>query len=309
MRDNSSAMRGSRRAWVGGLVAALSVLVAAFGPAWPAEADLTDEETHTGLPVELVYFYMDGCPACTQAQAILDELVERHPQLQILRYRLPTAAGREVLDVLKDAYQLGDIAIPVPTMFVGEVAIVGRVFYGLTEEPVSYAGAAWAMGIEQAVQRAVDGGEHFVLQYCDAQHSFCMGYPLDWSFTPPRGGAVVFSGSEGTDASRSGVSVQGFAPTALGNGDATVADLIVRYKYGIVLVSPSLWIDSTGYPDGDGYVAEYVLPTGTYRQWRMAVAHNGALLSWAYTAPTDLFDTYRTLAEAMLATWRLTDGD
>lgn len=307
MRDNCLNMMGNTRACLGGLLAALWVFVAPLGLAWSAETDLTDEEAHTGLPVEIVYFYMDGCPACTQAQAILDELEERYPQLQVLRYRLPTAAGREVLDVLRDAYQLGDISIPVPTMFVGEVAIVGRVFYGLTEEPVSYAGAAWALGIEQAVQRAVDDGDHFVLRYCDSQLGFCMGYPLDWSFTPPHGGTVVFSGSEDTKASRSGVTVQGFTPTALGNGSATVADLIVRYKYGIVLVSPSLHIDSTAYPDGDGYVAEYILPTGAYRQWRVAVAHNDVLLSWAYTAPADVFDAYHTLAEAMLATWRFND--
>ncbi len=255
--------------------------------------------------VELAYFYMDGCPACTQAQQVLDELTERYPQLQVVRYRLPSTGGRAVLDKLREVYALGDISIPVPTMFVGEVAVVGRVFYGLAEEPGTLLGPAWALGIEEAVQRAVDAEASYVLRYCDHELRFCIGYPLDWSYAPPHGGTVVLSGSEGPDASSISIAVQGFPPAALGDSDASIQDFIVRYKYGIVLVSSSLSIDSTEYPDGDGYLAEYVLPAGTYRQWRVAVAHAGALLSWAYTAPADLFEVYYPLAEAMLVAWEL----
>ncbi len=307
MNDSSAAIRRSGGGPAGKLAAALWLSVALASLPWSANADLANEESHARPPVELVYFYMDGCPACTQAQALLDELVERYPQLAVLSYRLPTTAGREMLGVLRDVYQLGDITIPVPSLFVGGVAVVGRVFYGLAEEPFGLSGPGWALGVEEAVLRAVAAGASFVRRSCHDELGFCIGHPLDWEVSVTRPGTVAFSGGEGTEAALVNVSVQGFPPSESGASGDEAAGLILRYKYGLVLASPSVCIDGSAYPDGDGYVAEYTLSKTVFRQWRIAVAHGDALLSWAYTAPKDRFEQYRPMAEAMLATWQLLD--
>jgi hypothetical protein len=193
-------------------------------------------------------------------------------------------------------------------MFLGEVAIVGRTFYGLADEPRELRGTAWEAGVQSAVEQALDSGRAFVRQFCDPTLGFCIGYPLDWSPFFPRGGGVGFTGTtEG--ASAVNVSVQGFARGTLGE-EQGVQDLITLYKYGIVRASARLSIASTAYPAGDGYVAEYVLPTGVFWQWRVAVVPVPCFCSRGRTRPLPTSTTLscRSLWR-MLATWKVIADD
>ncbi len=73
--------------------------------------------------------------------------------------------------------------------------------------------------------------------------------------------------------------------------------------------SPTVYIDSSDYPDGNGYVAEFIHAGETFRQWRVVVsrADGKVFHSWAFTAPVDLYPTYLPIAEAMFRSWTL-DG-
>jgi len=268
------------------------------------------QDSEAPVPVlELVYFYMEGCPACAEAERLLLQLELQHPQLDVRRFRLPSPEGRALLDDLRESFGLAGVSIPVPTLFLGEVAIVGRTFYGLAEEPFELRGAAWEAGVQSAVEKALSSGRAFVREFCDPTLGFCIGHPLDWSPFFPHGGGVGFAGSAETGASSINVSVQGFAPGTLGEGETGVRDLITLYKYGIVRASARLSIDSSAYPAGDGYVADYVLPGGVFRQWRVAIASGDFVFSWAYTAPADLYDAFSPIAAAMLATWKVIADD
>ncbi len=292
----------SRRQWAGGVFLTVLVLVLVSGATCARVPDTEALVVREGGLVELIYFYLVGCPACLHAEELLQELAEEYPQLQVHKYNLTSAAGRELVNTLREVYELEGISIPAPTMFVGDVAVVGRTLYGLEENPLTLLGPAWVQGIEEAVEQAVARAQHFVLRFCDQEIGYCMGYPVDWAFTVHGDGSVVFSGAEQTEASAAVVWTQRFPLAALGGEDST-RRLIDRYKYGLVEVSPYVWIDSRGFPNGDGFVAEYVLSGGTYRQWRVAIAHGEELHSWAYIAPAELFNTHLPVAGAMLATW------
>jgi len=287
------------------LLVGATALTVAWGASWASELGTETFGRREGGAVELVYFYLEGCPACREAEVFLAELAEDHPQLRVVSYSLANAEGRKLLGTLKELYGLSDVSPAAPTMFVGDVAIVGRDFYRDQEEPVRFLGPSWGFAIEEAVQHATDEEHYFVLRYCEQELGYCIGFPVDWTFANPRNYSIVFSGGDGTEASAVSVWIQLFTAPSLGPGEHSTRTLIDRYKFGLIDHSTYLWIDSRAYPEGDGYIAEYVLPTGRYRQWRVAMAHDGAFYSWAYTAPADLYLEYVSVAEAMLATWRL----
>ncbi|MCS7240041.1 MAG: hypothetical protein NZ651_02190 [Candidatus Bipolaricaulota bacterium] len=138
---------------------------------------------------------------------------------------------------------------------------------------------------------------------------YCIRYPTDWGVSQDNDYTYIFSGPEGTPTFYTTVTVASFASSALGGRYANVVELIQAYKCDTVTRSAWACVDSTAYPEGDGYVAEFVYQGELFRQWRVARASSdGKILhSWAYTAPSELFATYKPIAEAMLQAW-VVDG-
>lgn len=154
--------------------------------------------------------------------------------------------------------------------------------------------AVWAQG-------SVDLSKVF----CAQGAGYCLPYPADWVVNKENDYTYVFSGREGTPAFYATVTVASFASTLLGGSYADVGELVGAYKCDLVARAAWACLDSTAYPEGDGYVAEFLYQGERFRQWRVGRASpDGRILhSWAYTAPVDLFGTYRPIAEAMLQAW------
>ncbi len=103
--------------------------------------------------VELVFFFDKGCLHCARIDEFLTNLQKAYPDLGIVRYDIQGRGNWELLAKLLAVYQaeLG----PVPIVFVGHVAMIGGLFYGLQPEPVearsSLIQEAW---LEEAILRA-----------------------------------------------------------------------------------------------------------------------------------------------------------
>lgn len=145
--------------------------------------------------------------------------------------------------------------------------------------------------------------------FCFEEAKYCIRYPANWIVRQENEYTYIFSGPEGTPTFYTTVTVASFASSALGGRYANTAELIQAYKCDMVTRAAWVCIDSTDYPDGDGYLAEFFYQGERFRQWRVARAsRDGKILhSWAYTAPADLFAIYKNIAEAMLQAWTV-DG-
>jgi len=108
----------------------------------------------SGGATTLVLFHEHGCSHCARTQAFLDEIGPYHPTLEIVRYEIHDPEGQEALLGLLNAY---DVEVgSVPILFVGDVALVSGVFYGLFPEPYPAAGRAEEIALEDAIRRAID---------------------------------------------------------------------------------------------------------------------------------------------------------
>ncbi|MCX7751137.1 MAG: hypothetical protein N2320_06355 [Candidatus Bipolaricaulota bacterium] len=145
--------------------------------------------------------------------------------------------------------------------------------------------------------------------YCWKEMGYCIRYPAGWSPTKVNEYTLLLSGKSGTDAYYTTVTIASFASTLAGGRYETAQALLNAYKCDLVSGSPEVYVDSTGYPDGTGYVAEFTREGEIFRQWRVVVARaDGKVFhSWAFTAPADLYPTYQPIAEAMFRSWTL-DG-
>ncbi len=105
-------------------------------------------------PVEVVYFYELGCPDCAHVERVLVELGELYPGFTLRKYDVHSPTGRSLLHRLITAYG-ADIG-PVPMVFAGDVAMIGRTFYGLDPEPTDYPGPAQSFALEEAILLAIE---------------------------------------------------------------------------------------------------------------------------------------------------------
>ena len=93
-------------------------------------------------PVILV-FHEEGCPDCQRMEAVLQELLSKHPDLSVAYYEVTQPGSPELFDALADRY--GVLLLKVPIIYVGEVAIVG-------------AGRAQEMRLREAVEGCASSG-------------------------------------------------------------------------------------------------------------------------------------------------------
>jgi cytochrome c biogenesis protein CcdA/glutaredoxin len=110
-----------------------------------------------GLAVQattLVVFHEIGCSHCARIKAFIESVAPSYPELEVVRYEIHDPESQELLGGLLSAY--GVEVGSVPILFIGDVAFVGGVYYGLYPEPYSAAGRAEEMALEEAIQRAID---------------------------------------------------------------------------------------------------------------------------------------------------------
>lgn len=145
--------------------------------------------------------------------------------------------------------------------------------------------------------------------YCWKELGYCIRYPGTWIGAKVNDYTLLLSGKPGSEAYYATVTIASFASTLAGGRYETPPALLSAYKCDLVSGSPLVCIDGSAYPDGSGYTAEFVRDGETFRQWRVVVARpDGKVFpTWAYTAPVDLYATYRPIAEAMYSSWTL-DG-
>ncbi len=123
-----------------GLLAGLTVVV------WAAGAQ----------EVEVLFFYEEGCSHCKEVETFLGTLIQGGLPFNLQRYGIHTPDGWNLLQRLLKVYgaELG----PVPMVFVGDVAMVGTTFYGVGPEPVTLAGLAQELTLEEAIRSAQAAG-------------------------------------------------------------------------------------------------------------------------------------------------------
>ena len=102
----------------------------------------------------MVVFHEIGCSHCAHAEEFLESLHPSYPQLEILRYEIHEEGAIDLLEGLLAAYEVEMDAVPI--IFVGDVALLGGVFYGLEDEPFSPRGLTSDMALEEAIKRAID---------------------------------------------------------------------------------------------------------------------------------------------------------
>ncbi len=104
----------------------------------------------------LVFFHETGCSHCARTEAFLESIHPDYPDLEILHYEIHDAESLDLLPKLLAAYGVEEGAVPI--LFVGDVALVGGVFYGLEDEPLVPSGRSEEIALERAIGLAVESG-------------------------------------------------------------------------------------------------------------------------------------------------------
>jgi len=104
----------------------------------------------------LVLFHEHGCSHCARTIAFLEEIAPRYPELEVVAHEIHDEGAMDLLGKLTAAYgvEIGSV----PMLFVGDVALVSGVFYGLFEEPYPASGRAEEMALDQAIREAIAAG-------------------------------------------------------------------------------------------------------------------------------------------------------
>jgi cytochrome c biogenesis protein CcdA/glutaredoxin len=105
---------------------------------------------------EVVLFYADGCSHCARIERLLEKIEYDYPELEVVRYRITDPDRHDLLSQLLSAYEaeLGGV----PIVFVGNTAMVSDTFYDPSQSPITLAGRACELKLEQLIIEAVNGG-------------------------------------------------------------------------------------------------------------------------------------------------------
>jgi len=101
----------------------------------------------------LVLFHETGCSHCGRMDAFLESILPNYPELEVLRYEIREPGAFSLLSRLLASYGVEEGAVPM--LFIGDVAGVEGVYYGLDAEPRATAGRAEEMALEEAIQKAI----------------------------------------------------------------------------------------------------------------------------------------------------------
>jgi cytochrome c biogenesis protein CcdA len=102
---------------------------------------------------DIVFFHEIGCPHCAHIQEVLEALLPSYPDVELLEYEIHDADSIDLLNRLLDAYDVEVGAVPM--LFIGDVAAIEGVYYGLRDEPYATAGRAEELALAEAIELAV----------------------------------------------------------------------------------------------------------------------------------------------------------
>jgi glutaredoxin len=76
------------------------------------------------FPVDVYFFWGEGCPYCHQEQAFLEELVARYPEVNVHSFEVwKDVPNRALLEAFSDAFDREVTGVPVT--FIGDNAWIG----------------------------------------------------------------------------------------------------------------------------------------------------------------------------------------
>jgi cytochrome c biogenesis protein CcdA/glutaredoxin len=107
-------------------------------------------------PTTLVFFHEIGCSHCDRTDAFLESIHPDYPDLEILHYEIHQSESLDLLPKLLAAYGVEEGSVPI--LFVGDVSVVGGVFYGLQDEPFAPSGRSEDLALERAIRLAIETG-------------------------------------------------------------------------------------------------------------------------------------------------------
>ena len=110
----------------------------------------------TADPVTLIFFHETGCSHCNRTQAFLESIHPDYPDLEIVHYEIHEPESLDLLPRLLAAYGVEEGSVPI--LFVGDVSVVGGIFYGLEEEPFAPSGRSEDLALERAIRLAIETG-------------------------------------------------------------------------------------------------------------------------------------------------------
>ena len=190
---------------------------------------------------------------------------------------------------------------------------------------LAVAGLVW-MGL--ACANAQPRGEAAAVQptairldqrFADRGLGFAVAYPETWIAAREGPYLVVFSGREGTEAFRATVSIENVLPPGAGTPTAAIAAVLADFKMRLARAVPDIRTEAEtpifrGAGDkrieGSQFLVHYNHGGEMFRKW-VVIMRRAALPVvhiWSYTAPSDRFDRFRPVAEAMLESWSIEDG-
>ncbi len=156
-------------------------------------------------------------------------------------------------------------------------------------------------------------------RFADRSFGFAVAYPDAWIAAREGPHLVVFSGGEGTEAWRATVSIENVLPPGAGTPTAAIAAVLADFKVRLARAVPDIRTEAetpifrgagASRVEGSQFLVHYSHGGEMFRKW-VVVMRRAALPVvhiWSYTAPSDRFDRFRPVAEAMLESWSIEDG-
>ena len=149
-------------------------------------------------------------------------------------------------------------------------------------------------------------------------YGYSIWYPSDWALFKQPGQTVVFSGSTGTRAYYSTVSIQNLRSTKLSEGkykdtDGVIDDLRNQLKNAKEVkmsdVETVQYMKDNLKLTGKQFIAEYSMEAERYRQWIVVfpTPSGEIFLAWFYTSPIDQYNDFLDNAKAMMDSWTIRD--
>ena len=163
-----------------------------------------------------------------------------------------------------------------------------------------------------SVAPPADGG----LVFADAEVGYAIRHPGDWIVAKPSAFTTMFSGSQGSTAYFTTISVQNVKPpSAIDPADAVtrvfenLRSQLYRGAKDLTFLAEGTYIHDQGGVAliGRQFVVSYARENRLYRQWTVISPRDTGTIAhvWSYAAPDEQFDSFRPVAEWMLGSWRI----
>jgi hypothetical protein len=155
-----------------------------------------------------------------------------------------------------------------------------------------------------------------VIVFSEAGYGYRVEYPSAWQFEKLSAFTNAISGPRGTPAYDAIVSLQNVKPAGEGNVARLAIDnlksSLSELAQGVQFVGekPVIYAKYGLKLEGHQFVANYIHQGQPFRKWALVLPRpeGGIAHIWSYTAPVKQFDAYRPIAERILNSLKIDDG-